>query len=85
MPSNPEPDEYGRYRVRRKGDTSSDAWSTRNYDPDRHVIVSGPASTTYGTAWPPKPHRTWNAPTAVPPLQSDADPAPENNTTEETQ
>ena len=56
MPS-PEPDQHGRYRVRRKGDTSSPQWSTRNFDPEKHVIVSGPASDSYGAAWPPKPHR----------------------------
>ena len=53
----PEPDEHGRYRVRRKGDTRSGAWSTRHFDPERHVIVSGRASDTYGNAWPEKPHR----------------------------
>lgn len=55
--SNPKPDEHGRYRVRRKGDTQSGAWSTRLFDPDRHVVVAGPASDTYGNAWPEKPHR----------------------------
>jgi len=55
--SNPKPDEHGRYRVRRKGDTQSSAWSTSRFDPDRHVIVAGPASDTYGNAWPTKPHR----------------------------
>lgn len=50
----PAPDDYGRYRVRRKGDTASPAWSTRIFNPDRHVIVSGDASDTYGNALPPK-------------------------------
>lgn len=57
---NPEPDQYGRYRVRRKGDKQSPSWSTRLYDPEKHVIVSGPASDSYGAAWPSKPHRRFS-------------------------
>ena len=53
----PTPDDYGRYRVRHKGDTASPAWSTRTFNPDRHVIVPGDASDTYGNALPPKPIR----------------------------
>lgn len=52
----PQPDEYGRYRVRRKGDTSSPSWSTRLFRPDRHMLVdSPPASDTYGRPWPATP------------------------------
>lgn len=50
---NPTPDQHGRYRVRRKGDPQSPSWSTRIYNPDKHVIVPGDASDTYGAALPP--------------------------------
>ena len=74
MPS-PEPDQYGRYRVRRKGDTTSPAWSTRNFNPEKHVIVPGPASDTYGAAWPPKPHRRLDTPVETSaPTTPDPDP-----------
>lgn len=66
MSSNPQPDEHGRFRVRRKGDTSSPAWSTRRFDPVKHVTVPGPASDTYGAALPPKPHRRLDAAPPVP-------------------
>lgn len=55
MSKKPQPDEHGRYRVRRKGDTSSPSWSTRIFQPDKHVIVDAPASDTYGRPWPPTP------------------------------
>lgn len=57
MSKTPTPDEYGRYRVRRKGDTSAPAYSTPRFDPARHVIMPGPASDIYGAALPPKPSR----------------------------
>lgn len=50
------PDQWGRYRVRAKG-AKSGIWSTRNYRADRHEIVPGPASDTYGAALPPKPFK----------------------------
>lgn len=79
MPT-PEPDEHGRYRVRRKGDTQSAAWSTRQFDPEQHVIVSGPASDTYGNAWPTKPHRRFVV--DVPAQNEDSQDAdPDSNTT----
>ena len=61
----PQPDKHGRYRVRRKGDTASPAWSTRNFNPDKHVIAPGPASDTYGSAWPPKISRRLPLPAEV--------------------
>lgn len=62
MSNIPEPDAHGRYRVRRKGDPQSPAWSTRIYDPEEHVIVPGPASDVYGAALPEKPHRLLEQP-----------------------
>lgn len=56
MSKPPEPDQWGRYRVRRKGARSA-IYSTRRFDPDVHVIVPGPASDTYGEAIPPHPYR----------------------------
>lgn len=75
--SDPTPDEQGRYRVRRKGDTQSDAWSTRMFDPERHVIVAGPTSDTYGNAWPVKPHRRL---AEFAPENEDPDVVPDNPT-----
>lgn len=51
----PQPDAYGRFRVRRKGDKLSPAWSTTLFRPDRHEIADGPASDTYGRPWPATP------------------------------
>ena len=76
----PTPDIHGRYRVRRKGDTTSPAWSTRTLNPDRHVIVSGPASDTYGNALPPKPSRRLAIEEPV--TEADAAPESESTTTE---
>ena len=75
----PQPDKYGRYRVRRKGDTASPAWSTRIFNPDRHVIVSGPASDTYGSAWPPKYSRRL----PVEPMVDASEPLPSEPTTDD--
>lgn len=54
MSKNPTPDRYGRFRVRPKGRTDATAYSTNAFDPDRHVLVPGPASDIYGKALPPK-------------------------------
>lgn len=61
----PQPDDHGRYRVRRKGDPASPAWSTLIYQPDKHVIVDAPASDTYGRPWPPAPADVTRADLAV--------------------
>lgn len=76
----PKPDKHGRYRVRRKGDTNSPAWSTRNFDPEKHVIVPGPASDTYGAAWPPKLHRRLEIEDADPQPNTDTQPNPDEET-----
>lgn len=55
-PIEPVPDQWGRYRVRRKGGRSA-IYSTRLFMPDVHVIVPGPASDTYGAALPSHPYR----------------------------
>ena len=75
----PHPDAYGRYRVRRKGDSASPAWSTRNFNPERHVVIPGPASDTYGNALPDKPSRRLDPEPAAP----GPDIPPEPDTTEE--
>lgn len=81
----PDPDEHGRYRVRRKGDTQSGAWSTTRFDPERHVSVSGPASDTYGNAWPPKPHRRLLIEDEQPQEDPSGFPQPTTNPSEETE
>ena len=73
MSTFPDPDEHGRYRVRRKGNTQSPAWSTTRFDPESHVSVSGPASDTYGNPWPVKPHRRFES-QYIPEVTQDADP-----------
>lgn len=75
----PTPDEHGRYRVRRKGDTTSPAWSTRIFNPDKHVALSGPASDTYGNALPPKFSRRLAIEEPV--TEVDDTPAPDITTT----
>ena len=70
---------YYEEAVRRKGDTSSPAWSTRIFNPDRHVIVSGPASDTYGQALPPKLSRRL----AIEEPVTESDAPPEATTTTE--
>lgn len=82
MATTPTPDEYGRYRVRIKGDTKSPIWSTRNFDPERHVALSGPASDSYGNALPSKPY--WPLLNPHPATVTPADLAEsETNTTDE--
>lgn len=54
--SDPKPDKHGRFRVRAKANDKSGTWSTRNYNPQIHVIAPGDASDTYGAAMPPHPY-----------------------------
>lgn len=64
---NPTPDAHGRYRVRTKGDKNSPSWSTREFNPELHVIVGGDASDSYGNALPASPHWPAQTPADVTP------------------
>lgn len=68
----PRPDKHGWYRVRRRGQRRSPVWSTRRYLPEKHVIVPGAASDSYGAALPTKYPRLWTPPPVQAPEPGEA-------------